>query len=159
MNSTMLSPSSYNMAAMYQYMVGNEDWDLANLRNIKVVQSFSADLENKLIVPYDFDFSGTVNAPYAIPNVELKHKTIKQRHFYGAFSNANELELISNHFLSKRKEILQSVRKFKVLNSDARYDIERYLEEFFLILKNKKHAADIFLEKGSIGANKGSFLR
>jgi len=148
-----ISQKPYNLMAMFQYMIGNEDWNLMAARNIKVVQSISSGMEKNVIVPYDFDFSGVVNADYAIPNNKLNHSNIKQRHFSGDFANDQELEEMSNHFLSKRKEILQTVRKFKQLNSDARYEIDMYLQEFFTILKNKKQVSDIFLKDENLGFN------
>jgi len=149
LTSDVISDSQYNVMTMFQYMIGNEDWDLAAIRNIKAVQSFSGGKENNIIVPYDFDFSGVVDAPYAKPNTKFNHLTVKERHFSGTFNNAQELEITSNHFLSKRKEILQTVRKFKRLSADSRIDIEKYLEEFFTTLKNENQVADIFLHKGS----------
>jgi hypothetical protein len=149
LESDRIVKDQYNTMTMFQYMIGNEDWDLLSLRNVKVVQLSNASTANNIIVPYDFDFSGVVDAAYAKPNVELKHSSVKQRHFYGNFANASELEVVSNHFLTKRKEILQLVRKFRRLNADAKIDIEVYLEEFFYTLKNKNKASEIFLEQDS----------
>jgi hypothetical protein len=147
LKSEMISKTPFNLMAMFQYMIGNEDWTPLMVRNVKAVQLFTGgNMGNNILVPYDFDFSGIVNAPYAIPDTSLKHRTIKQRHFFGDFLNANELELMSNHFLSRKKEILQTVKKFKRLNVDSRIEIERYLKEFFLILENEKQAADVFLK-------------
>ena len=151
LESDMIAQSPYNMMTMFQYMIGNEDWDLLSARNIKVLQASNGQTANNIIVPYDFDFSGVVDAAYAKPSFELKHLTVKQRHFYGSFTNASELEKVSNHFLTKRKEILQTVRKLKRLSPDSKIEIEAYLEEFFSILKNKEQASDIFLEQDSYG--------
>ena len=154
LDAEMVSKTPYNLMAMFQYMIGNEDWDLTMVRNVKAVKLFTGGgMENNILVPYDFDFSGVVDAPYAIPATNLKHRTVKQRHFSGEFLNINKLEVMSSHFLSRKKEILQTVKKFKRLNSDSRIEIERYLKEFFLILENEKQASDVFLNHENFSFN------
>jgi hypothetical protein len=151
LKSEMISKTPYNLMAMFQYMIGNEDWDSSMIRNVQAVQLFTGgSIGNNIIVPYDFDFSGVVDAPYAIPDLDLKHYTVKQRHFSGEFNDKNELEAMINHFLSRKNEILQTVKKFKRLNLNSRFEIEIYLQEFFLILENEKLASAIFLKNQNI---------
>lgn len=150
LESKTVSKTPYNLMAMFQYMIGNEDWDLSMVRNVKAVQLFTGGEDNNILVPYDFDFSGIVDAPYAIPDSGLKHLTVKERHFSGVFLNDNDLEAMSNHFLSREEEILLTVKKFKRLNSDSRIEIERYLREFFAILKDKNQVNDVFLSQLNI---------
>lgn len=144
-----IAKTKYNLTAMFQYMIGNEDWDAKAVRNVKVVQLLSADngAKNNIIVPYDFDFSGVVNAPYAIPDIELKHETVKQRHFFGDFKSVDEFTAMSNHFLSRKKAIIKTVRSFKRLSADSKIEIEDYLLEFFATLENEEQVADIFLKQ------------
>ncbi len=149
----MITKTPYNLMSMFQYMIGNEDWSAKMVRNVKAVQLFTGGMGNNILVPYDFDFSGVVNAPYAIPDIKLKHQTVKQRHFYGEFSDANDLKVMSNHFLSRKKEILKTVRSFKRLSADSRIEIEVYLKEFFLVLENEEQATDIFLNNETVSLN------
>lgn len=146
----MISRVPHNLMAMFQYMIGNEDWNSSMLRNVKAVQLSTGGLENNIIVPYDFDFSGVVNAPYAIPDPDLQHKTVQQRHFFGEFINKNELELMANHFLDKEEEVLKTVKSFKHLSLNSRLEIELYLKEFFSILTDKQSRNDVFLEHKSL---------
>ena len=143
----MISHTPHNLMAMFQYMIGNEDWNSTMLRNVKAVKLFTGgSVGNNVIVPYDFDFSGTVDAPYAIPDPDLHHTTVKQRHFSGEFMNRNELEVMTNYFLSRKKEILQTVKDFKLLNLESRFDINNYLNEFFSILTDEQQANNVFLK-------------
>jgi hypothetical protein len=53
------------LVTLFQYMIGNADWDFEMQRNIRFVQLPGS---GKILpLPYDFDFSGLVNAPYASP--------------------------------------------------------------------------------------------
>jgi hypothetical protein len=51
--------------AVFQYMIGNTDWSVPYLHNIRIL-SFDAQTIPS-VVPYDFDHAGIVNAPYALP--------------------------------------------------------------------------------------------
>ncbi len=149
--SEMISHTPHNLMAMFQYMIGNEDWNSSMLRNVKAVQLFTGGgLENNIIVPYDFDFSGIVNAAYAIPDPDLNHSTVQQRHFFGEFSSREELELITNHFLGRKDEILETVKGFKHLNLNSRIEIGIYLKEFFAIISDEEMARDVFIEHKEI---------
>ena len=150
--SDMISQAPHNLMAMFQFMIGNEDWDSSMLRNVKAVQLFTGGERDNIIVPYDFDFSGVVNASYAIPDPDLKHKTVQQRHFFGQFNDKNELTNMANHFLSRKKEILKEVKSLKQLNLAARLEVEFYLKEFFSILKDEQQTKDIFLHHKSLAS-------
>ena len=148
--SEMISHVPHNLMAMFQYMIGNEDWNSHMLRNVKLVQLFTGGMGNNITVPYDFDFSGVVNADYAIPDPDLKHQTVKQRHFFGEFGNEEELKVMSNHFLDKKEEILKTVKGFKELSLNSRLDIEFYLKEFFDILEDEEIKSETFLKDKNV---------
>lgn len=46
---------------LFQYMIGNRDWDMAMEKNIAVFHS----TDHPLAIPFDFDFSGCVDVPYS----------------------------------------------------------------------------------------------
>lgn len=143
--SDMISPTPHNLMAMFQYMIGNEDWNSTMLRNVKAIQLLTGGMRNNIIVPYDFDFSGLVNAPYAIPDPDLKHKTVQQRHFFGSFKSNDELEAMKNHYLSREKEMLKTVKNFKMLGLSSRLEIVEYLKDFFSILTDEHLSKEVFL--------------
>jgi hypothetical protein len=58
-----------NQLALFQYLIGNTDWSVKALHNIKLLSRDS--LQKPVAVPYDFDFSGLVNATYASPAEHL----------------------------------------------------------------------------------------
>lgn len=113
--------------ALFQYMIGNPDWDLRGARNLKMIVK-----NGKVIpVPYDFDFSGLVNAPYAIPVSEFGMVTVRDRVYLGFAKDINQLNQVSKSFLAKRKNLDQFVKSFKMLNRADRIDIRDYLDSFF----------------------------
>ena len=137
--------------AVYQFMIGNSDWDPIKVRNIKLVQKDSLELYD--IVPYDFDFSGLVNAPYAKPNPNFKLTSIRDRVMQCKFESEEELEKVVELFLNKKETVLEYCGNFKALPKSSRKDIKEYLNSFYAILENdelKKNAfmvQEISLEK------------
>ena len=49
-------------------MIGNTDWAVPNNHNVKLIYDKERKLAPPLVVPYDFDYSGLVDASYAVPN-------------------------------------------------------------------------------------------
>ena len=67
--------------AVFEYLIGNTDWSVQYLQNIKLIAADSSAIA--VVVPYDFDHAGIVNAPYAQPAAELHMKSIRQRRYRG----------------------------------------------------------------------------
>lgn len=129
-----IGPSSidsqvYRIHAMFQYMIGNTDWSLAMGRNLKIMKP--RDGSPYWISPYDFDFSGLVDAGYALPDVNVGQEFIGQRVYMGAEHSRSELEEAIDYFYSKKDELISLVSRFDLLSNKSRKDIIRYLEEFY----------------------------
>ena len=68
--------AALNNMMLFNYMIGNTDFSLYTLHNVRVVQ----DRERTLFtVPYDFDLSGFVSPPYAIPDRRLGTDEVARR--------------------------------------------------------------------------------
>ena len=127
--SDQILPKEESLMALFQYMIGNEDWSIPNSRNVKLVN-----LENgqKIPVPYDFDFSGMVNASYAIPRYEeFGLKSIEERYFLGYTQN-QELLVEAFELLAKHKDqLIKIVRQQKEVSIMERERVENYIHSFF----------------------------
>jgi len=120
------------VASVFQYMIGNADWDVQVGRNVKY---FVKD-GKVLLIPYDFDFSGLVNAPYAIPNPNYGIPTVKTRIFMGYKEDAEKLKGTLAFFKTKRIALLETVDKFKTLDESTRAELLYYLDTFYLTLND-----------------------
>ena len=56
---------SFLKMAVFEYLIGNTDWSVQYLQNIKLIAADSAQLPGT--IPYDFDHAGIVTTPYAEP--------------------------------------------------------------------------------------------
>ncbi|MCB0585368.1 MAG: hypothetical protein KDD06_08605 [Phaeodactylibacter sp.] len=129
LSSAELAQRAENQMAVFQYMIGNTDWDLNMIRNVKMVKP--RDGGAVIPVPYDFDFAGLVDAPYAIPNSDIGQLTIRQRVFQGRKVSRQLLEDTLRLFLAKKSELMATVDGFRELGRDTRRNIGKYLETFF----------------------------
>jgi hypothetical protein len=124
-------PFSLSVASLYQYMVSNADFSVALNKNLLILDPEKEE-EGKLslIAPYDFDFSGLVNANYARPRAEHGQTSVRDRVFLG-LSSDEELAPAIEHFKSKKEEILEFVKNFKVMKGASRRDVGNFIEEFY----------------------------
>lgn len=115
------------LVAMYQYVVGNSDWDIRNGRNIKLLRQ-----NDKIIaIPYDFDFTGVVNAPYAVANPNYQMKFVRDRIYLGFEELLAQMHNTLFYLEGKQEEMIRVVKRFKHLPYNSRADIIEYLEVYF----------------------------
>jgi hypothetical protein len=115
-------------AMLFEYMIGNTDMSIWALHNIRLVQKPSRTL---FVVPYDFDLSGFVHAPYAIPDRNLGLRSVVDRRYRGPCRTTEEFDAAAAPFRAKRSELLSVVDGMRDLDSSARSDIKDYLDAFF----------------------------
>jgi hypothetical protein len=92
--------------ALFQFMISNTDWSKASQHNSKLIS-----LHSKYIpIPYDFDMSGLVDAPYAVVSVvgdeALPVESVRERYYRGFCTSPEITQLVRNEFLSKEKKLL-----------------------------------------------------
>ena len=122
------------LTVMFQYMIGNTDWEVAMLRNVRLVRAPGSG--KTLLVPYDFDFSGLVSAPYSSPSSETGLKTVRDRFL---MANGLKPEVLKRalNALNMSKSAFYTICKSKYLNYEASEDMSRYLHTFFEKIEGK----------------------
>ena len=123
-----ISAEDEAVMAMFQYMIGNEDWDVKSLRNVKLVQRPDGTL---LPVPYDFDFSGLVNASYAVPNSNLGLQGVTERYYLGMVKDPEALAEATGLFRENQKSITKLVEGQKGLGMEEKRRILEYFAAFY----------------------------
>ncbi len=115
--------------SLFQYMIGNTDWSLEMSKNVKLLRMKDSGLH--IVVPYDFDFSGFVNAPYAVPDSKYSVKSVRERVWLGNSPDPEKWEAAKRVFQSKRKELQQKIFRCKGLSADAELEMSDYIESFY----------------------------
>lgn len=126
---TLMNKKAEIMVAMFQYMIGNEDWDVVMGRNIKLVEPNNAGL--LYAVPYDFDFSGIVDAKYARPNVSLGMTSVLDRYYQGTFKDRAAVSEVLTQFQIHKDDLYATINDFKLLDKLNRKVMSNYLDTFF----------------------------
>ncbi len=135
----------YKRFVLFQYMVGNTDWNLNGGHNTKYVLEDNSD--TPIIIPYDFDCSGLVNAPYAMPYPNMPITDVRDRHFMYRGNKGDDFEQIIMEFKGKKSALFGLVNDFPYLSDPAKEDVLNYLGEFYDIIEQSDWKDQIFLSE------------
>ena len=140
----VINPSYMTLVAVYQYLIGNTDWSVWKRHNIAIFQQFP-EPRPLLAVPYDFDFSGAVNASYAAPPEQLKITTVRERAYRGFCQPDSILMPVLDRFRAAKDSMYAAVRAVPDLPERDARDMLGYFAEFFQILDNKNAVSREFI--------------
>ncbi len=143
----LVNTSQEKIASMFQYLIGNTDWNLAMGRNLKLIKMPDG---NHTPVPYDFDFSVLVGAPYLRPNSDLSQSPNMERIFLGQSKKFEDLYGTVSYFKTKRKALLGIIRNFHFLNREDRFEAELYIESFFDEMDSRDNAQNMIFGKNEV---------
>src|SRR5438552_583080 len=132
----MMDPSYMTLVAVFQYLIGNTDWSVWKRHNIAIFQKV-AEPKPVLAVPYDFDFSGAVNAPYASPPEQLKIQSVRQRVYRGFCQPDSVLTPVLTRFRAAKDSMYAAVRAVPDLPERDVRNVLDYFDEFFQVLDNR----------------------
>jgi hypothetical protein len=123
--------------SIFEYMIGNTDYAVPNHHNIKLLTPATDTFARPYPIPYDFDYSGVVNAPYAIPDENLDIQNVKERYYRGYERTMPELDTIVLVFKNDHDRIMAYINNFYLLKPYDRKDMINYLEQFYDIIKSE----------------------
>jgi len=133
-----LNPSAVARSDLFQYMIGNQDWSdrlptagRKCCHNIKLLGASAADTHNLIPVAYDFDSSGFVDTPYALPPLRVPIPTVRDRNYRGLCQFNAQVVEAAHDLLSKRAELLSSLDSTPYLAERSKRSATEYLEAFF----------------------------
>ena len=129
----VIFPEVMNRMAIFNYMIGNTDWSVPNQHNCKILSV--ADINRPgmgTIVPYDFDYSGLVNASYAIPFEQLPIKTVRERLYVGICRSEEEFRTALQEFTDHKDAFYKVINDFTLLDKRTKNDMIEYLDSFFV---------------------------
>ena len=131
---------------IFEYMIGNTDWSVPNYHNIKLVRRRDAENSPPIVVPYDFDYAGLVNAYYAVPNEILNIEKVTDRLYRGFPRSMEELQQAISVFMNQKEKILKLVADFEPLSEKYKKEVTDYLNDFYKIIGDPKQVQKIFID-------------
>ena len=130
-----------SLITMYEFLIGNTDYSLIRGPNENDCCHNAIPFSDGTIsysIPYDFDHSGLVNAPYAKPNPQFKTRNVRTRVYRGLCGQNEVLPETLDYISGKRAEIFGLVDGLEDLSDDDREQVTEYLEDFFDIITDPK---------------------
>lgn len=122
--------------ALFQHMLANHDWSMRAgpvgdncCHNAKLIGT--AGPGKATPVPYDFDFSGFVNAPYASPPDQLQLNSVRERKYRGYCLHNAEVAQEARLFRSKQAAMEGQLAAVPGLDARALSSARAFLAPFF----------------------------
>jgi len=128
---------------LFQFMIANHDYSVLQgpegsycCHNVEIFASEDRP-DQRIPIPFDFDMSGLVNAPYAAPPDYLPIRLVRTRYYRGLCQPQEILEETISLFRSKRGEIMDLYRGMEELERLKKSGTLKYLQQFFDILDSE----------------------
>jgi hypothetical protein len=123
------------LVAVFQYLIGNTDWSVWGRHNISILREAGAP-HQLLAVPYDFDFSGAVGAPYATPPPQLPIRSVRERLYRGYCQPDSVLMGVLARFRVAKDSVYGAVRAVPDLPEGDVRGLLGYFDDFFRAIDN-----------------------
>ncbi len=125
-------PEAMNRMAVFNYMIGNTDWSVPNQHNCKIVSLLKSDRPDLgMVIPYDFDYSGLVNADYAIPSDKLSIKSVTERLYIGLCRSDEEILKALKEFVDKKEQFYKVINGCTYISERTKKEMINYLDQFY----------------------------
>ncbi|MBW7932005.1 MAG: hypothetical protein H3C62_00060 [Gemmatimonadaceae bacterium] len=133
-----LEPEKWGLTQLFEYMAGNTDFSVSALHNITLLKDSTGMVH---AVPFDFDWSGAVNARYAFPDKSLPIRQVVERMWRGDCRPAAELAPSFEHFKARRTALDSAYTTLEGMTPVVRNRLQRYFDDFWKAIENPRVAA------------------
>jgi hypothetical protein len=121
-------------AAVFSFLAGSTDYSIFTLHNALLIQGQDKKLRT---VVYDFDLTGLVNPPYAVPSRSFHLASVKDRLYRGPCRPAEQLEPLLATYRSSKDAVLKLYAEQSELDKSSREEMKEYVDDFFKIINDK----------------------
>jgi hypothetical protein len=138
-----IDPELLNLTSIFQYLIGNTDFSpIAGPPGDACCHNyvlFGNDVDPIMAIPYDFDQSGFVNAPYAEPDERFRIRNVRQRVYRGRCANNEYIEASLSRFRDRREVIYETVNGQEGLEPGARKQLLSYIDDFYKLINDPRN--------------------
>lgn len=139
-----------NLSSIYQYMIGNTDFSPIRAapgesccHNFEL---FGNEGEAILAVPYDFDQSGLVDAPHAVPNERFKLSSVRKRLYRGRCVNNEHLSSTFAQFLDRRDDVYAAINSVELVSKSSLKSMTKYIDSFYEVITSERDIEKQFIK-------------
>lgn len=148
---TTLAPADAARFGVFQYLIGNLDWAMQAgpegdtcCHNSRLTSATGN--PPYTTVPYDFDFSGLVDAPYATPPELIKVSSVRVRRYRGFCRHNGEALQAARQVYAAKAQLLATLAATPGLSSATVRKATAYLERGFADIASDQLVADKLLK-------------
>ena len=140
---TEIDEGEGTLFSVFQYLIGNVDWKVSGLHNVKLVLRDGDPIP--VAVPYDFDFSGAVNAEYAEPDRDSGLRSVRQRLFISPCRTEYDLSRALARFIENKDTIYQMYAGLEGFSETSIKTSLEYFDEFYRVLERPDAVRRVFV--------------
>ena len=146
-----IDPQHLNLTSIFQFLIGNTDFSpIAKPEYNECCHNyvlFSNDKDLLVAIPYDFDQSGIVSAPYAMPGHQFDIRTVRQRVYRGRCQNNDYIESSIDRFKAVRNNIFALIEIQEGLSPKVRGVLADYVQQFYDIADDPRRVKRLMTKK------------
>jgi hypothetical protein len=131
-----IDPAAGGRMAVFEYMISNYDWSMRAApqgeeccHNGRLLAAAPGSLLTP--VPYDFDFSGLIDAPYADPPEGVPVVNVRQRNYRGYCAHLSQARAFAAQLAPRRAEFLGVFSAIPGLEPREQSRAASFLQGFF----------------------------
>lgn len=138
--------------AVFEYMISNLDWamtagpagtDCCHNARLLADEGVGAAATGLIPVPYDFDYSGLVNAPYAAPPEGIRVPNVRVRRYRGFCAHDEQARAFLAQIATRKDSLLAVLNATPLLDERSRRNAAAYLGDFFEAAGSPSRVADL----------------
>ena len=140
---SQLEPQSLSIFALFQFMIGNTDFSVRKgpdeegcCHNGKLIGPADSD-SGWVVLPYDFDQAGLINAKYSAPNKVLPIKSVRQR-LYRGYCHHNDYLDTTIALFNENRAAIDALLKSGPDGGSQNKSALKYLRGFYDIVNDPK---------------------
>jgi hypothetical protein len=143
-NQAETDSTQMSVFALFQYMIGNTDWAVSALHNVVLIWDSGGVMYP---VPYDFDWSGVISPPYAMPDSSLHLQTVRQRTFRNSECYTPEiLARVFARFNAQKDTIYALYRAQEGLEPKRVKQALDYYDDFYRTINDARASRRAFID-------------
>lgn len=131
----VLNQENYKRLSFFEYMIGNKDWYVSSRKNIIIMQP-SDTTQPPCAVPYDFDFSGFVNASYTKPKGISEDLLVERRVWKGICYTLSEIQEVGKYYQNLRPAFEAVIKRQKLISMYDKTQLLDYISQFCKIIND-----------------------
>lgn len=142
-------PAVAARTALFFHLISNHDWSMVDgpegecCHNGKLLGASKTAAQDLVYVPYDFDYSGFVGAPYAVPPDKISINSVRTRHYRSSCVLNEEVKAAAGLFRERRPQLEAAVRSTPGLNPKTAESAVKFLEGFYADIADDRAVANL----------------